>query len=392
VLLKKVNSYLLGNVKIIVEGYYIERFINKCGVDGINLCDVEREKECIMNAQIYTKDFKKIKKIAKITKCRVKIDKKNGLPFLVHRYRRRKIFLILPVILICFFIVISKFIWNIEIVGNKKISKDEILKLVNDNGIKIGMLKSEINTEKVINEMRIKRDDISWIGISIDGTNAKIEIAEAREKPKLLDKNEYCNIIADKDGIIDKINVKSGTAQVSEGDVVKKGDILVSGIMTGKYTGDRKVHASADIKAKVSYSEKKRKKKTQNLKSQTGSAEKYYQISINNFKINFNKRLSKFENYDTIKNSRKMKILNNFYLPIELTEITNIEMKSEQVVYNAEELKNNTISEIKENLNEKTEEKDIVDENIITEEKNDFIEVKVMYEVLEDIGVEEKLE
>ena len=202
-LLKKVNSYLLGNVKITVEGYYIERFINKCGVDGINLCDVEREKECIMNAQIYTKDFKKIKKIAKITKCRVKIDKKNGLPFLVHRYRRRKIFLILPVILICFFIVISKFIWNIEIVGNKKISKDEILKLVNDNGIKIGMLKSEINTEKVINEMRIKRDDISWIGISIDGTNAKIEIAEAREKPKLLDKNEYCNIIADKDGIID---------------------------------------------------------------------------------------------------------------------------------------------------------------------------------------------
>ena len=345
-----------------------------------------------MSAQIYTKDFKKIKKIAKITKCRVNINRKSGLPFLVHRYRKRKIFLVLPILILCFFITISRFVWNIEITGNNNISQQEILKLVNDNGIKIGMLKSQINTEKIINEMRISRDDISWIGISVNGTNVKVEIVEAREKPKLLDKDEYCNIIADKDGIIEKINVKNGTAQVSEGDVVKKGDILVSGIMTGKYTGDRKVHASADIKAKISYSEKKRKKKKQTLESKTGNEEKYYQLSINKFKINFNKKLSKFENYDTIKNKKKLKILNNFYLPIELTEITNIEMKSEQLEYSIDDLKNSTISEIKNSLNEKTEDKEIVDENIITEEKNDFVEVKVIYEVLENIGVEEKLE
>lgn len=38
------------------------------------------------------KEFKKIKEIAKITKCRVKIERKKGLPFILHRYKKRKLF------------------------------------------------------------------------------------------------------------------------------------------------------------------------------------------------------------------------------------------------------------------------------------------------------------
>ena len=67
-------------------------------------------------------------------------------------------------------------------------------------------------------------------------------------------------------------------------------------------------------------------------------------------------------------------------------------MKSEQIDYNINDLKDKTISELKESLNKKTEGKNIVNENIITEEKNGFIEVKIIYEVLEKIGVEQKLE
>ena len=67
-------------------------------------------------------------------------------------------------------------------------------------------------------------------------------------------------------------------------------------------------------------------------------------------------------------------------------------MKSEQIDYDINDLKDKTISEIKDSLNKKTEGKDIVNENVITEEKNGFIEVKIIYEVLEKVGVEQKLE
>lgn len=391
-LFKKFIYYVEGYVNIIVEGYYIERFINKCAFENIFLWNMDRKGECLLEASIGKNDFKKIKKVCKKTNCKLKIKNKKGLPFKIHKYRKRKLFLILPIILLTIIFILSRFIWNIEIVGNNTISSDELLKLINENGIKIGMRKDEVNLNEVANKLRLERDDLSWVGIEIIGTNVRVEVSEASKKPEILDKDEYCNIVSDKEGIIESINVKNGTSLVKKGDVIEKGDVLVSGIMTGEYTGDRKVHASADIIARTWEVAEKRASLSQNIEEKTGKEENYYEISINNFKINFNKGLSKFENYDTIKSSNRLKLFNNFYLPIEITKVTNIEMKSEQINYDINDLKDKTISELKESLDKQTEGKDIINENVITEEKNGFIEVKIIYEVLEKVGVEQKLE
>lgn len=62
--------------------------------------------------------------------------------------------------------------------------------------------------------MKLKDDRIAWIGLEIEGTNAKVTIVEATAKPDIIDENEYCDIVANKEGIITKINVTSGTANV----------------------------------------------------------------------------------------------------------------------------------------------------------------------------------
>ena len=115
---------------------------------------------------------------------------------------------------------------------------------LNNYGLYQGILKSKINTNKIIENLRLKNEKIAWIGIKIEGTNAKITVVEGIEKPDIINENEYCDIIADKEGIITKVNVTSGTAQVKEGDVVEKGDKLIAGWMEGKYTGVRYMHAS----------------------------------------------------------------------------------------------------------------------------------------------------
>ena len=115
----------------------------------------------------------------------------------------------------------SNFVWNIEIVGNNTIETSEIMKDLNENGLKTGMIKQKINTKEVINNIRLKRNDIAWIGVNIKGTNAIVSIVEADKKPEIIDENEYCNIVTRKDGIITKINVQNGTALVKEGDIVK---------------------------------------------------------------------------------------------------------------------------------------------------------------------------
>lgn len=214
--------YLLGYVNISVEGYFIERFINICISKRILLWNLKRKKSSFLYANIGMKDFKKIKEIARTTKCRVKIERKKGLPFILHRYKKRKIFLASLIAIMLFIFGISNFIWNIEVIGNETIPVEEILNSVNESGLKTGKLKTSINTKEIINNLRLQRNDIAWVGIHIKGTNVTIEIVEADQKPDIVDENEYCNIISDKEGIITKINVQNGTALVKQGDIIKK--------------------------------------------------------------------------------------------------------------------------------------------------------------------------
>ena len=127
-------------------------------------------------------------------------------------------------------------------------------------------------------------------------------------------------------------------------------------------------------------------------KTETGNIENKYQIKINNFEINLSKRLSKFKIYDTIVLENKFKIFSDFYLPISLVKITNKEIKEEQKNYNAEQAKDLGIEQLQEELDNEIEDKSkVVNKIINTYEKEDGIEVYVTYEVLEDIGTNEKI-
>lgn len=154
--------YIFGYVNISVEGYFIERFINICISKNILLWNLKRKKSSFLYANIGMKEFKKIKEIAKNTKCRVKIEKKKGLPFILHRYKKRKLFFTSLIIIIILIFGISNFIWNIEITGNDSIPSEEIMNEINESGLHIGMLKQKIDTKEIINSIRLQRDDIAW--------------------------------------------------------------------------------------------------------------------------------------------------------------------------------------------------------------------------------------
>ena len=385
-------NYILGFVNIRVEGFYLERFINICISKTIFLWNIKRKKSSILYANISIADYKKIKTIARKTKSIIKIERKKGIPFILHRYRKRKLFLILSIIVILALIGTSNYVWNIDVIGNESIPSEEIIEELKNNGLKIGLNKNKIDTNSLINNVRLKRSDIAWIGIKVKGTNVIVEIKEADKKPEVIDQNDYCNIISNKEGIITKINVQNGTANVKEGDIVKTGDVLVLGYLEGKYTGIRYVHAIANIEAKVWYSKKEKFYFKDQIKEPTSTTEEKYSLKINNFKINLYKTLSKFQNYDTIVENKKLMLFSNFYLPIEIIKTTNYEYKNIDVTYTEEELKELGTKKIENELKEQIEnEEKIINKQVNSYGNQEYIEVEVIYEVLENIGIENKI-
>ena len=392
-LLKLIINYILGYLTINVEGYFIERFINMCRNKNILLWNIKRKNSSFIICKIGIKEFKKIRDIAKKTKCKITITSKKGIPFIFEKYKKRKIFLLMMCIIGGLLFVLSQFVWNIEVkITGDTLNEDEIINSLNENGLYIGEKKSSIDVKEIINNVRLKREDISWIGIEIKGTNAIVEVVEAEEKPEVVDENDYCSIVSDKPGKILKVIANNGTAMVKPGDIVKEGSLLIAGWIEGKYTGTRFVRADGKIDALVWYTETASVKLNEKKIEKTGNTEKKYALNINNFRINLYKKLSNFEKYDTIYTAKKIKIFSNFYIPVELIECNNFEIKEENVNYSEEEAKAEAKKRAEEKLNDKVKDKENIRNvtvNYTVEE--DEVKAEVTYEVFENIGTNEKI-
>lgn len=385
-------NYILGFVNITVEGFFVERFINTCINNKIFLWAIKRKNSTLLTANINVREFKKIRAIAKKTKCKVNINYKNGLPIIFHRYRKRKLLLILLIPIIAVILISSRYIWNIEILGLENINYEEVLIHLAEEGVDIGKRKSRIDTKNVINNIRLKRDDISWMSIDMKGTNIIINIVEAEEKPNIINENEYCNIVANKKGIITKITADTGTAIAKVGDIVEKGEVLIGGFMQGKYTDRMYVHAKGNVEARIWHTKRKESNFTREITEETGEIKNRYSINFNNFKINLYKSIPNFENYDTINENKKIKLFDNFYLPIEITKTTYVEQKRTRITYGKEELKEILIQELENEFEEdEINSKNITNKIVNVYEKENSIELEMTYEVKENIGTEERI-
>ena len=112
---KVLLKYFFGYVRIAVEGYYIERFINICTNSKILIWNLKREKGVKLYLNIGIQDYYKAVKVAKKLQCKIKIVKKRGVPFIINKYRKRKVFVVSLLIIIIALCVSSNYIWNIEI-------------------------------------------------------------------------------------------------------------------------------------------------------------------------------------------------------------------------------------------------------------------------------------
>ena len=73
------------------------------------------KKETQIQADMSIKNFKKTHKVHKKSGCRLRIAKKHGLPFFLHKHRKRKALVFGIAVFFGIIFFLSRFVWIIEI-------------------------------------------------------------------------------------------------------------------------------------------------------------------------------------------------------------------------------------------------------------------------------------
>lgn len=267
-----------GCVVICAEGYFTERFLNICMCRKIFLWNVRHDGENRIYATVGISDFARLRPIARKTRTKVRIFKRCGLPFVLHKYRRRKLAIVGAVLFAVVVRYLSSHVTGIDIVGNERIETAVIAEALAETGVYKGTALRGIDYREVKNLMMNKLDDIAWIGINTKGSRVLVEIRERLDTKVEIGADIPCNLVASKDGIIRRLEVRDGQTVVKIGDMAEKGDLLVSGAVDSASSGIRYIHSFGEVYAETVYKETREYASEYTEKKPTGELTKRYSI------------------------------------------------------------------------------------------------------------------
>ena len=221
--------FLRGYVIFTCTGGFPERFINLCSLSGINLWDAK--SSCgVLTAKTTAEGYKRIRQCATKSGMKTKLIKKCGFPFFIRPYKKRKGIaagVAVAVLMIAYF---SSTVWTIEVSGNERFTKEQIIEIAADYGVYPGAFRRNIDIKKIRSRVKSEISGISWFSVNIDGTHVSLEVSETSGTNEIVDRTTPCNIVSGVDGELLKLDCYTGMPVVKPGSAVTKGDLLISGV------------------------------------------------------------------------------------------------------------------------------------------------------------------
>jgi similar to stage IV sporulation protein len=382
-------SFLRGYLIIEARGFFIERFINLCIRQKVYLWDITKDGSSCAHIKISIKGFKRIRHAAFKSKTRVRIIKRCGLPLILNRYRRRKAFFLGAFIFIAVIITLTSFVWAIEITGLEKIEEKELRNQLGTCGVGIGVVKYGHSPSDIKNKMLMINPDLSWIWVDIRGTKAYVDVKERYEKPQIVPEDEPCNIVALRDGVIHDYIVRTGQPVVKIGDVVQKGQLLISGAVDSSVLGARLFHSDAEVYAATWYEKTGSFPLYEDEVSKTGKVHKRHTVKLGEFSVRFFKNGEiPYKTYEKEVFEKQLKLWGDVYLPVTYSCAAYSETAVTKLKLTEDKAKNKYGEELYKKITEELGNTARITNHTITHTINEqgMIVVTCSVECVEDIG------
>ena len=328
-------SFIRGYYTVTVEGLDTESFLNYLIRNKIYVYNVNRMEKSKIQFNIDRNNYKKLKKIHRSNKFKIKVKKQTGIPFIAKRIYTYRGMVICAIISLIILMSTSQFVTDVYITAPEGIDKTALKKELYIQGVKPGVYKKSIDRKIVRENIMGKFKQIAYVSINVKGTNIFVNITKKDESQNSDENSNYCNIIAQKDGIIEKIVPRSGEAIVQEGDIVKKGDVLINGANTT---------AQPEVWAMTFYEAKKTSNYIDIKNQRTGNKKNVYTISFYDKKYKILRNI-KYRDYEIENNIKELRI-GDYTFPVKITVSTFYEVKKVENKIDIEKLKKELSSKV----------------------------------------------
>ncbi|HWP95527.1 MAG TPA: sporulation protein YqfD [Syntrophomonadaceae bacterium] len=259
---KKIFENLGGMITVRLTGKNLEKVINMAMARGIFIWDIKKNGDGL-RFRVRSSGYKALQNISQEGGFELTAVGRQGLPFFKQVLRRRVGFVSGVLFFVLALYLISSFVWFVQVSGNRLVDGQKILQTASHLGVHRAAARWSFDRRAVEEALLREIPELSYVRVNIQGVRAQIEVVE-----KVLPSQEItgpCHIIAARDAVVDSILVLNGQAHVKSGDVVSRGEILISGLVdppTSEYVTpdpadkDRKptpVRARGVVQARVWY-------------------------------------------------------------------------------------------------------------------------------------------
>jgi len=352
------KNQIKGCIKFSVKGKNLYKFINILRNQHLN-CFNQYCKNDTYYGEVSVHDFEIVRELAENHNMELDFYEYETARKKLFRYRHRygiAIGIILTIISVIYF---SNIVLTIEVIGNQRINDTVIISMLENMGIKKGTFINNIDFSSCERKLRMRNTDISWVGMRHTGNRLVIEMTETIPVPKMENTKMPCNIIASQSAQITSMSIYNGQIMRGVGDYVRKGDVIVSGVVSDGKGHTNLRHSSGKVTAIYEDSITIHQDFNETVSQRTGKicTEKY--LNLFNFKIPLFIGKSNFSKYDT-DTSEQPFFLFGKELPLSLKKNKIYEIRNTEKTYTPDEAKA------------------IIEEKIFIYEKNFLSDVNIM--------------
>ncbi len=256
--------------------------------------------------------------------------------FLCKRMRRPGLivgFLIFALVLF----ISGLFVWDVTLTTGGNENAERIMNVLKENGLKPGAVKSNIDKRKLENTVMLSCPDVSFISVNMTGNTVSVRTDERVIKERE-ENGGPCDLTAGEDGYVLRFETYKGQAVCEAGKAVKRGDVLISGLVETKHHGYETVRSSGKVFAVV--------KRSYLVKTSAEYKEKYYtgneyeSVDVSVFSNDFNvKRDGHGEYCDVFESTGQLSVRGLVYLPVYVKKTVFREYAYMTVKRNEEQIK-----------------------------------------------------